>query len=111
LPASSGRTALNEDLISDPQRANHRPRSHDPGVLLLAGDEVAISHSVRFEASVDDEVGGSDAASFVFDPERLNATTDEIVGELLFRVGEAGPGLALYQEPAVGGSGGEPVST
>ena len=38
-----------------------------------------------------------DATRLVFDPERLDALTDKVVGELFLAVGKAGPGLAFHQ--------------
>src|SRR5262245_19551373 len=74
-----------------PERGDDQPGGRCARVLLLAGDEVAVAHRVRPEASLDDEVGVAQLPRFVLDPERLDPAADEVVGELLLGVGEAGP--------------------
>src|SRR4051794_18559827 len=66
-----------------------------------ARDQVAVAR-VRLEAAVDDEARVGQPLGLVLDPERLDLLTDEVVREPLLRVREAGPGLAVDEELAVG---------
>ena len=79
-------------------RDHQKPGGGGAGVLLLPGDEQAVTHGELTKALVDDEVALGDRPGLVLDPERLEPPAHEAIGEALFRVGEAGPGLAGDEE-------------
>lgn len=53
------------------------------GVLLLPGDEQAVTYGVRTKPSSDDEVGVGQAARLVLDAEGLDGPADVGVGMVL----------------------------
>src|SRR5438445_11523653 len=88
---------------------DHTPRSKANGfdhqssglgarVLLLTRDEIPVANGVRAKPAAHDKVGVGELSSLGFDPERLDPPADKRVCILFFRVGEAGPRLALDQQ-------------
>src|SRR5204863_587746 len=81
------------------------PRRGRTGILLLPRHQESVPYRVRTEPTVHDEVGVWQSARVVLDPEGLDALLDVVVGEVLLGVGEAGPGLVLDQQVAIGQRG------
>ena len=65
---------------------------------MLAGDQVAVTHRVRFETTRYDEVGSRNLLRFILDPERLNSLANKVVGIGLFGVSKVSLGLSIDEE-------------
>src|SRR5215510_1554216 len=102
MAASTANPPLPRRRGSDSERLDDQTRRGSPRVLLLARNKKSVANCVRFEPGRDDEVGAIELLRFVLDPEGLDPLADKLVGVVLLRVREPGPGLPLDQHAPVG---------
>lgn len=69
-----------EEAWSTTERFDHEARGSGAGILLLAGDQKTVANGELSERLIHHEIGTGDPARFLFDPERLDPHTDQLIG-------------------------------
>src|SRR6516162_400340 len=88
-------------MMSNAERGNYRLADLRSGVLLLSGDQAAITHYEGFEQAALDIVRPS-TPEVVLNPKRHHLLADCFVGEVLLDVREPGYSLPFDQIGPVG---------